>query len=272
MLFSIMARKQIKVSRRMLFTWFMLGGFIFLIAPQNWTNKFQFAFARIFSLPLSISRNISLSVRARQLPSDVVGRREYNQLQNHLANLIEELNQERQKVRKLSGLRDRIALSGVRFVLADVITDSMGGLQSELIINRGKDDGVAEGQFVLGDNSIVGAVSAVSSRTAQIRLITDPASNIAVKIAESNVSRIMQGGGNNSAKVRMLSIKHKVRVGDNIYACKKPGFLGAPVIVGKVDKCKRDDENPSLWDVTVKPVCETGMLNDVAVIVMNPQQ
>ena len=82
----------------------------------------------------------------------------------------------------------------------------------------------------------------------------------------------MQGTGSNSAKVQLLSIKHKVKIGDVVYARKKPGFLDAPMIIGTVAQCKRDDENPSLWDITVKPASDIERLNSVAVIIMNPTQ
>ncbi len=256
----------------MLFTWFMLAGLIFLFTPQRLTNKFHFAFARIFSWPLSISRNISLSARTQHPFTDVVSRREYNKLQNHLTNVMEDLLEKQRKIEELSGLYDRLyALEGAGLMVADVIRASIDGLQNELIINRGEDDGLAQGQFVLGDNSIVGTISAVSSRTAEVKLITDSRSKIAVRVAELNVDRIMQGDGNNSAKIRLLSIEHKVKTGDIVYASQKPGFLDAPMIIGTVAKCKRDDESPSLWDITVEPACDLERLNDVAVIVMNPQ-
>jgi rod shape-determining protein MreC len=266
-----MARKHVKISSRMLFTWFMLGGLILLFAPQNWTNKFQFVFTRLFGWPLSISRAVSLSVRARQMSGDVVSRGEYDRLQNHLANVMEELSQERRKVEALSGLHSRPALEGAKFVLADIITNSVGGLNKTFIINRGQSDGLAKDQLVLGDNSIIGTISEVSSRTAEVRLITDSASNMAVNIGELNVNRVMEGDGRDSAKVRMLSIKHQVKAGDNVYACKKAGFLDTPFIVGEVAQCKRDDENPSLWDITVRPACNIDGLNGVVVLIMNPQ-
>ena len=266
-----MARKQIRVSRRMLFTWLMLAGLICLLAPQKLTDRFQLAFARIFRWPLSISRNISLSARMRQPLKNVVSRREYSRLQNHLANVTEELLQKHKKVEKLSGLRDRLyALEGAKLLYADVIIAS-GGLQSELMINRGENDKLALGQFVLGDNSIVGTVSSLSPRTAQVRLVTDSTSKIPVRIAELNVDRIMQGTGRNSARIQLLPIKHKVKIGDLVYAHKKPGFLDTPMVIGKVVQCKRDDENPSLWDITVEPDCNIERLSSVAVIIMNPQ-
>ncbi|MFQ6036867.1 MAG: rod shape-determining protein MreC, partial [Sedimentisphaerales bacterium] len=250
-----MARKQIKVSKRMLFTCFMLGGLIFLFAPQGLTSKFQFAFARTFSWPLGIGRSVTLAART-PASTEFVSRREYDRLQNHLANVIQQRDQAYQQIKKLSALGSRFPFEDAKWVLADIITGSIDESRHEFIINRGAEDGLAKGQFVLGDNSIIGTISETGARRAKVRLFTDPASNIAVKIAGLNVSRLMQGTGNNSAKIRLLQVMHKVKTGDTVYACKKPGFLDAPMIIGKVRRCKRDDENPSLWDITVKPVCD----------------
>jgi len=249
----------------------MLAGLIFLFAPEKLTNKFQFSFARIFHWPLGIGRNISLSASAQQSPANVVSRREYNKLQNYLVNITEELAQERQKVQKLSGLHNRRPMEGAKLVFADVITAPVGVSKSELIINRGRDDGLAEGQFVLGDHSIIGTISDVDWRTARVRLITDPESKLAVKIGQLDAGLVMQGNGSNSAKARLLPIKHTVKLGDTVCALKKPGFLDTPMIAGIVAQFKSDDENPLVWDITVKPACEIEALIDVAVIIMNPQ-
>ena len=254
------------VSRGMLFTWFMLGGLIFLFAPQNLTNKFQFAFANIFRWPLSLGRTITLSARTQPQPTDVVSRAKYDQLQNYLANLTEELNRERQKVEELSMLRNRRPLEGAGLMLADVITASNEGL----IINRGQEDGLQKGQFVLGDNSIIGTISDVSPRTARVELITETTSSMAVEIGE--LKTLIQGYSRNSAKVQLVSTKHKIKIGDNVYACKKPGFLDAQIIVGTVSQCRKADENPLLWDITVKPACDIERLNDVTVIIMNSRE
>jgi rod shape-determining protein MreC len=256
----------------MVFTWFTLAGLILVVAPQEVTSKFQFAFARIFRWPLSISRNISLSARTQQPLGDVVSRREHSQLQNHLANVTEELLQKHRKVEELSGLRDRLyALQGANLMLADVITGSIDG-DNKLIINRGESDGLAAGQFVLGDNSVIGTISEVSARTAKVRLITDASSSIAAKIVGLDVETVIQGDGKDSVKVQLLSIKHKVRVGDDVYACKKPGLLDTAMKIGTVAECERDDGNPVLWDVTVRPACDIKKLSEIAVVIMNPQE
>lgn len=259
-----MRRVQTKVSRGMLFTWFMLGGLIFLFTPSMFTNKFQLAFAGIFRWPLSIGRNISLSARPQQPVVDSIRQTE-SLYQNNIANLIEELQHKRETIEKLSGLRDRLyVLEDVMLMPADVITACLEGVRDELIINRGEKDGLTSGQFVLGDNSIIGTVSDVSSGIARIRLVTDPASRIAVKIA--NGGGIMEGNGDNTARVQLLA-KWKVKMGDGVTAAPKAGFLDVPMIAGRVSQFTRSGENPLLWDVTVKPACNIESLSSVAVIV-----
>jgi len=258
------------LSGRMLFTWLMIAGFILFFTPRKLTNKLHFAFVRIFGLPLSLSRSISFSARSEPLATEVVSRGLYNRLQNHLANVTEQLYLEHQVVELLSGLRNRFALEGANLVCADVITTSVGAEHSKLIINRGKNDGLSKGQFVLSDNSIVGTISDVSPRTARVMLFTDPDSKIAVKIGAVKTERLIHGNGNDSAKVKLLARKYKIRVGDKVMVRKKPGFLDAPIIIGVVAKCMTDDVNPSLWDVTVRPVCDIEQLKRVSVIIMNP--
>ena len=271
-----MGKNVTTVSGRMLFIWFMLAGLIFFFAPPKITNKFQFGFVRIFRKPLSIGRNISLSASRlmaseQSVSEEAVSRERYNRLHNHLANVTEWLKQEREKVEKLSGLRDRPVWKGVDFVLADVIAASVNGLRGELIINRGEKDGLTKDQFVLASESIIGTLWKVDNRTAQVKLISDPTSKMAVKIANFDMDRIMHGEGNCSASVKLVPTKYSIKSGGIVYAQKRPGFLSSPVIVGTVAECKSNDENPLVWDITVKPVCDIKGLTDVAVIVMNPK-
>jgi rod shape-determining protein MreC len=260
------------LSRPMLFTWFMLSGLILLFAPQHLTNDLQFAFARIFRWPLTIGKNISLYARTKRPAPGVMFDKE-NQYQNYIANLEEQLRQKHQELIELSGLRDRFhALENAGLIMADVYRSSINEKLCELTINRGKDDGLAEGYYVLGDNSIIGTISDVASRTARVKLFTDPDSKIPVRIGNLNIDRLMEGDGKDSAKIQYLSTKHKVRVGDKVMTRKKPGFLDASMIIGRVAQCKRDDRNPAFWDITVKPVCDTERLESITVIIMNPKE
>ncbi|MHC4425860.1 MAG: rod shape-determining protein MreC [Planctomycetota bacterium] len=267
-----MARKQTKVSRRMLFTWFMLAGFILLFTPQDFTSKFQLAFVRIFRWPLSIGGDFALTAYTRQPLQSALNRTEA-QYENHIANLEETVRRQREKFEKLHGLYNKYVWEGVNFALADVTTANIDGSRNELTVSCRENIGLIKGQFVLGDNSIIGTISDVSSGTACVKLFTDPTSKIAVKVGKLNVDRLMQGNGDNSAKVPLLLTEHKIKIGDSVFASnRKSKFLDAPVKIGEVTQLKKDDKDPLLWDVTVKPACDIEKLEDVAVIIMNPQK
>ncbi len=253
----------------MLFTWFTLAGFILLLSPQNFTNKLQFAFARIFRWPLSIGRNIPLAVRTNLTYKSTDSRKEV-QYQNYIANLEAQLRQKDRKLEELSGLRTRLhALEGAKLVPADIITASVDSPHCELIINRGQDDHIQEGQFVLGDNGVIGTVSELGARTAKVRLITDSSSVLQVSISDLGVNALLRGAGNNRAKIPLVPVSHKIRSGDVVMATKSPGLLDSPIIVGVITECIRDHSNPALWDITVGPACDIETLSTVAVIVMN---
>lgn len=260
------------ISRPMLFTWFMLTGLILLFAPQNLTNDLQFAFARVFRWPLTVGKNISLYARTSQ-PAPDVNFDKKSEYENHIANLRAQLEQKNQELIELTGIKDRFhALENAGLLMADVIQPSINETRSELTINRGQRDGLVKGLFVLGDNSIIGKISDVSPRAAKVTLFTDPASRIAVRIGNLNIDRLMQGRGKDEAKIRLLPTKYKIRVGDKVLARKDPGFLDVSMIIGVVARCERDDRNPSMWDITVKPVCDIERLSSVTVIIMNPQK
>ncbi len=186
---------------------------------------------------------------------------------NHLANITRQRDDAQQTIQELSKMRIIPAWERTGFVPADVVTVSIDNLRSEIRINRGRDDGLAKNQFVLADNSIIGTISDVDTHSAGVRLFTDPASDIVVRIENSD--RFIKGCGNNQAKVKML--KDKVKIGKKIMASKRPGFLDMPVIIGKVVRCEHNAE-PLVWDITVEPVCNIQKAENIHVIVMNPPE
>ena len=264
--------KKNGTCERILFTCLISVGVIILFTPRSLTNKLQFTFFRVFNKPLSICRNFTLATFNQQSLSNVVDQRQYLKLRNHLANTIQLLHQERQNVKKISGLQNRYVWEGVDFVLADIITASTDISRNELIINRGKDDGLAQGQFVFNDHSIIGIIADLDLRTTRVQLLTDQMSKVVVKIGKLDLQCIMQGNGDGSASIQLVSKKYEVKKGDIIYVQKKPGFLDVPMIAGTVAQCKTDDENPLLWKITVEPVYEMKDIKSVTVIIMNSQK
>jgi len=257
-------------SAGMLFTWLMLAGLIFLLAPQSFTNRFQFAFARIFRWPLSIGRSIPLLVRSQSSPADGTSEGQIR-YRNYIANLEEQLRQQQKKVEQLSGLRNRFgSLEGAGLVPADVIKRTLSGPRNEMLINRGGADGIGPGMFVLADNGIIGTIRDVGTRTGRVMLFTDAAFAIPVRVGGLDVDMLMRGAGNGRAKIMLVPVSRRLAVGDEVFAKQKPGFLDASMIIGTIERCSPGDDNAMLWDITVRPVCDVEGVGSVAVVVMNP--
>jgi len=259
----------------MLFTGGMLAGVIFLfLVPKDLTGRFQLAYVQTFRWPLAAGRGLTLAARTSPQAANVsVADYEalvqaHQRLENTVANLQSRLDEANRRIEQLTKLRTNPAWETMGFLPADVITAADPG-ENELIVNQGQDGGVAVGQYVMSmkDQCIIGTVSNVSARGAKVRLITDPASRLAVGIGGQSIRGLMAGRGDNTARISQIPDRYNIRPGDPVYAEKTPGLLDVPIVVAEVVQCRRDPDNPVVWEATVRPVCDTAGLADVAVIV-----
>jgi cell shape-determining protein MreC len=260
----------------MLFTWLTLAGLICLFSPPRLTGKLQLVYARLFSWPLATGRGLTIAARPMPQPNGASAT-EYERLmaanrrlKNHVANLNQRLTEAHRQIDQLAGLRVVPQWDNMGFTPADVIA-ATGQVQNELFVNRGQADKIAVKQFVLAENSLVGTVCDVSDKTAKVRLITDPMSKIPVLIGASNIPGVMEGQGSNRAKISLVPATRAVQKGDPVRIRKTPGLLDSPIITAEVIDCKRDAENPVLWDITVQPVCDIANAAKVWIVVSAPQ-
>lgn len=270
-----MTQKWTRVSKRMLFIWCLLGGLICLFAPPSLTSKLQLAYTYAFSWPLRAGHGLSLAAGTISSPRDVrnadagTAATEQRQLKNHIDNLEAQLKEARQEIDDLGHIRAVPQWNRMTFLRADVSLTSP--TQDVLFINRGQKDGVAVGQYVLGDMSIIGVIASVSSQQAKVKLINGQGSKMPVTIGESDLARVMEGRPGNVAKVPYVPTSYAVSKGTKVYAKKMPGLLDAPIIAARVTQCRTDPENPSLLDITVEPACDIAGLTGVAVIMSAPK-
>ena len=103
-----------------------------------------------------------------------------------LRNRIEQLESELARLREEQiRFRGREALLGVQeaqdeiFVLAEVVTRDLTGLQDVLGLNRGSNDGIEVGMPVLAaGGSMVGVIAEVRPGSSFVRLVTDPDASV----------------------------------------------------------------------------------------------
>ncbi len=266
-----MTRPSHKISKRFLFVYFMLGGLIFLFTPAGVTGKLQLAYARMFRGPLAAGRVATL---AAQTPTYTKNGRsktyeqlqaENRQLQNITATYKAHLTKAEDEIAKLQQLRSNPDWKRIIPVRASILSDPSGS-RKDILINRGKADGIAVGQFVLGDFSVIGTISNVLGPTAKVRLITDPESRVWVQVDQSNARGWMIGADSGATAVRQVDSRLEVKKGAHIYALRAPGYPEIPFPTGIVVDSK-PDEDPLFQAISVEPVCDIANLESVYVIV-----
>ena len=252
-----MAKRKFRFTSKSLFTWFLLGSILIFISPQSYTGKFQLLFADIFHRPLNLFRNIMLSAVDRGSENENLTQREI-QYKNQIANLQAMLRELEKKYEDLAGIRATYPFEGAKFIQANITRST----STELIIDRGQNDQIRNGLYVFGDNSIIGIIGETTAATAKVKLITNPACKIEVKIGESNT--ILQGDGKN-VKIKSLLKKISVKTGEQVFCLSKTGLLNTPIIIGTVTEVKTGD-TPYQWDITIKSAANITGLTSVGVI------
>ncbi len=259
-----MARKKTNLSKRTLLGALLIAAVFLLLLRQEYTKGLNFLFVKVFNPVLSIP-----PVAAHR------GEAEFNKLLADYDNLSAALRQEHERYEKLARIRSELpGLDWAALVLAEVRNVTTAPFNRELIINKGEGDNLKVGQYVLGQNSIIGSISQTSKGWSRVRLLTDPKYSIEIGIfSQKNKKYIrgrMVGTGAKFGKILLISTEHKVQLQDTVYAMAQKGLLETPIVIGKISKVEPDTTEPLLWDIEVKPIVEAEKLDFVAVIVIEP--
>lgn len=96
--------------------------------------------------------------------------------------------------------------SGFDTVSARVIARQDGGDRSNLLIDRGSNDGLETGMaVVVGEGVYIGKISSLNERVATVTLISDQQSRTAVALSgEGRLIGVLEGKGNNVALVNFI--------------------------------------------------------------------
>ena len=271
-----MARKQINTSKGLVFTALLIAGIILLLLPQNLTKRMNFLFLRVFNPVLSLGRATGPEfMTLTPSTEDFVSQAEYNRLLTEYDNVWAALREGHKRYEKLAGMQTKLPGPGGGLVLAQVRNVSTTSLRRELVINRGQNDKLKVGQYVLGKNAIViGTISETSDAWSRIKMLVDTSSSIEVGIWNGKIKKYIRGqlvgDGKGAGRIPLISTEYEIRVKDTVYAAPRPGILETPVLIGNITSIRHDETKPLLWDIEVKPLCDLENIADVAVIVIEP--
>lgn len=275
-----------------------------LVMPSDWADRLKGLIQPLIPLQAVVYQSVG-SVA----PASVEGVREAHEgpaqspssLEGRLLVLGDELCRLREDYAALAGLRRYIPRRLGRLLPAEVISTDSLAYRSALVISRGQFGGAVKGQWVtsavwldrgdydglkpdlnvLCSEGLIGRICWVWPYMARVRLLTDPASKIKVRIARVDSAQvrylkgswILEGNGPQSMLIRQvdyrLAASGQIRQGDLAVSVVGPD-LPIPLRVGRVVSVERSDKTPVVCTVRLRPIVRLESLRRVFVFDPSP--
>jgi len=148
------------------------------------------------------------------------------------------LAQENERLRSLLEIRSRFE---GRAIAVAVLYTGRDAFQQKLVIDKGRDAGIAAGAAVVDADGIVGQVTRTYPYVAEVTLLTDKDHVIPVKLERSGARAVMAGAGAGRApELRYVSPSTDVRIGDLLVTSGLDGTYPQGLAVARVATVERD--------------------------------
>ncbi len=172
-------------------------------------------------------------------------------------------------------LRAQLDLPGVddtiERVAAEITTFDASPFEDGVVLNKGTDDGIREGNPAVSSEGLIGRVGAVSRSTATVLLLHDPQFGVGVKLGDSDKAGVLEGTGD-PEKLRLVGIGSlvDVRLGEEVYTSGTDVSRFPPgILVGTVSGF-RTAPGATTQDIDVLPILEVTRLKFVQVLLWPP--
>jgi len=214
--------------------------------PRTMFNDFYSLFSTRDQL---LSSNQSLKREVMTLKSDLI--------------LLDQYREENQRLRKLLGsefVRDE------KKVVTEVMAVDTSPYRHQVVIDKGRTDGVYEGQPVINEKGIVGQVTFVAAHNSRVLLLIDPNNAIPVQNIRNDIRVIASGNGqSDEIQLEHIPTSTDINVGDMLVTSGLGGVYpeGYPVAyITDVDK----DTRREFASIKAKPVVDFDRLRYLLLI------
>ena len=173
------------------------------------------------------------------------------------------LQQENARLRQLLGSKAQLPSEAT---IAEIIGVSPNPQRAELLLDKGREDGVSRGQAVVDAQGVFGQVVEVSADTSWVLLITDRDHAIPVRNSRTGVRMILGGiGGPDALFLEDLPASTDIQTGDLIETSGLGGRFPVGYPAGVVTSLGSVRDTPYL-SATVKPAAALSKVGHVLII------
>ncbi len=168
---------------------------------------------QIASLPASSNQWLSEHFSSRQLLQEE--NRALRKLNLKLKGQQQKLEALETENMRLRDLLDSSLKIGDQILIAELIAIDLDPYKQQVIINRGDNAGVFEGQAVLDANAVLGQVVRVDPFSSTVLMITDPSHALPIEVNRNGLRTIAMGTGRiNELELPHLPNNADIQVGD----------------------------------------------------------
>lgn len=168
---------------------------------------------------------------------------------------------------QMDTMRIDTGLQQYKYVVAQVVNNSVFRVNNFLTLDKGRKDGIAPGMGVLAPNGVVGRVKHVSDNYATITSLLNANFKLAVSIKRLNASGTLewQGGDPGLAVLRNIPRHNKPKVGDTLVTSVYSSVFPAGLTIGRISNITVND-NDAFYEIGVRLTTNFSTLNYVYVI------
>ncbi|MEW5895466.1 MAG: rod shape-determining protein MreC [Candidatus Omnitrophota bacterium] len=175
---------------------------------------------------------------------------------------MDEVLKENNRLAKLLDFKRGLIFSSIA---ANVIGRDPSNWNSVIIIDRGLEDGVAQGMPVVSALGVVGKVAEADAEKSKVILLTDPDFSVAALVKRSREVGLVSGTLQGMSQMRYLSRDSDVQVGDVIITSKLSSSFPEGLIIGEVVEKYKDDNSLTIY-CKIRPAAAVSQLEEVLVV------
>ncbi|MGF1692769.1 rod shape-determining protein MreC [Photobacterium kagoshimensis] len=183
--------------------------------------------------------------------------------------LLEQLKQENKRLRDLL---DSPFIRDERKMITEVMAVDSDPYSHQVMIDKGRIDGVYEGQPVINDKGIVGQVSYVGAHNSRVLLLIDPTHGIPVQVVRNDIRVIASGSG----QIDQIQLEHvpsstDIEVGDLLVTSGLGGRYPEGYPVANVTEFSFDNKRP-FAQIKARPTVQFDRLRYLLLVWPTPQE
>jgi rod shape-determining protein MreC len=148
----------------------------------------------------------------------------------------------------------------VKTMLAEILSVDGDPYSQQVVINRGANDDVHEGQAIVDDQGVVGQILHAGTITSRVLLITDVSHAVPVRIERNGTRLVANGTGNiNRMSINHVSNSTDIKPGDLLVTSGLGGKYPEGYPVARVTIVKKDESRPFAY-VQSEPIAQINRL------------